>query len=97
MDWKIGAARGNDKLLFLKEKVQFGEEKDKLLNYINILKQTRLNDIYILEHPPHIQVPPNNSYEITYEIRNGFFLELEEIYFLKQQEIPVLLIPIYSK
>jgi hypothetical protein len=56
MDLKIGSARGNDKLLFFKEKVKLGEEKDNLLNYIDILKQTSLDDIYKIEYPSHIPV-----------------------------------------
>jgi hypothetical protein len=76
MHWNICAARKNDKLLFLKEKVKLGEEKDNLLNYINILKLSCLDDIYKLEHPQHIPVPPNHGYEI----RNGLFGKGRDIF-----------------
>jgi hypothetical protein len=56
------------------------EERDNLLNNINILKQTRLDDIYKLAHPPSISIPPNNQYVIQYEINNGLFGTKGDVY-----------------
>jgi hypothetical protein len=65
------------------------EEKNDLLNFINLLIQSHGEEVYTLEHQPLIPVPHNNAYGMPYEIKNGLLGANRDI-FIKTTRNPTL-------